>query len=470
MDRVTSKQLFESNRRVTRYQVNAIKNTFPFLELPPELRNMVYTFTIDVTTLNRFFDIDYEKVMTFKKKTKSPRKQRTCNKSTPSIFLVNKQIFCEASYVLQKQGITFHHGLFEHDLEHVISSSVLCKLSSIEVTDAGHGMTGQWGGTVSWYGYMRLLKQLGQLLSNGEHKLEKLTVDFNSPALVEHMTACHQSGRPRCGFRDTMTQAIADLSAARGIGEVVLRGINGDEAATAKKLMEGAPVLNFLGLPREIRNMVYEHAADWSDISNKLQEGFAQWTNKFEKFPFPPRTTPTVLLINKQISDEAVEVLAKKPLNITFPADDTFNNQNYKIPSVLGLIRRRTLEHVTTIHINMQDWFWIFNLEPRFIDVLVESKNLKHLKFTFEDQKKREFLAFPGQTYPDNSIASKLKILTTIRGLETASFEGDLPLTYTTPLAAIMTSARKVLLQDLPKPMGVTSEGQVVEVDDVDRS
>ncbi|CAK1362291.1 unnamed protein product [Cercospora beticola] len=467
MDRVTSKQLFESRRRVTRFQVNVIKKTFPFLLLPPELRNMVYAFAIDLTTLNQFFDKDLEKAVCVKK-TKSPRKQRASLKSTPPIFLVCKQISNEASWVLQKQGVTFQHGLLGHRLEDVISPNVIRKLSSIEITDAGHGTTDHWGRTVSWFGYINLLKQLGELLSTGEHKLKKLTVELNAPGLVEHMTICHESGRFKCGFRDTMTKALATLSKARGIGEVILRGLNVDEAARAKELMEG-PACKFFSLPREIRDMIYEHSLDWSDVSNKLADGLADWPDRTATFPFPLRTTPTVLVVNRQMHEEAAEVLAKKPLNITFPADKTFDDQDCKIPSVLGLIPRRTLERVTTIHINMQGWFWVFNFEPRFIRALANSQALKHLKITFNDHKKPDFLGFPGQVYPDNVLASKLKALTEVRGLETVTFEGDLPVVYKIPLVTIMTSGPEVPLHDLPRPMGINSEGHVLDVDDLER-
>lgn len=321
---------------------------------------------------------------------------------------------------------------------------------------------------MSWFGYINLLKQLGELLSTGEHKLKKLTVELNAPGLVEHMTVCHESGRFKCGFRDTMTKALATLSKARGISEVVLRGLNVDEAARAKKLME-APTPKFFSLPRQVRDMIYEHSLDWSDVSNKLADGLADWPDRTATFPFPLRTTPTVLVVNKQMHEEAAEVLAKKPLNITFPADKTFDDQDCKIPSVLGLIPRRTLERVTTIHINMQGWFWVFNFEPRFIRALTNSQALKHLKITFNDHKKPDFLGSAGQVYPDNVLASKLKALTEIRGLETVTFEGDLPVVYTIPLVTIMTSGPEVSLHDLPRPMGVNSEGHVLDVDDLER-
>lgn len=56
----------------------------------------------------------------------------------------------------------------------------------------------------------------------------------------------------------------------------------------------------FLDLPAELRNYVYHWAADWNDALH-VPIG-------------TPRTTPTVLLINRQIHLEATAIIYKKPL------------------------------------------------------------------------------------------------------------------------------------------------------------
>jgi len=55
----------------------------------------------------------------------------------------------------------------------------------------------------------------------------------------------------------------------------------------------------FLDLPAELRNLIYDYAANWNDHRHNLDK---------------PVSTPTVLLINRQISKEARAVLDKKAL------------------------------------------------------------------------------------------------------------------------------------------------------------
>jgi len=77
---------------------------------------------------------------------------------------------------------------------------------------------------------------------------------------------------------------------------------------------------DFMGLPREVRDVVYSHAADWKSTSR----------NRSLETP-----TPTILLLNKQIHKEAREALRKLPLTLTtndiLPqiSTETFLNMRY---------------------------------------------------------------------------------------------------------------------------------------------
>lgn len=104
-DRQTSTDLFANKRRVTRGQVKKVKNTFPFLLLPAELRNLVYTFAGNVSTLNDYFEAAYAKLPCNDDSSALMRRPPpVVRKTTPTVFLINKQIFQEVSYLLQKQG------------------------------------------------------------------------------------------------------------------------------------------------------------------------------------------------------------------------------------------------------------------------------------------------------------------------------------------------------------------------------
>ncbi|KAE9984543.1 hypothetical protein EG328_008571 [Venturia inaequalis] len=75
----------------------------------------------------------------------------------------------------------------------------------------------------------------------------------------------------------------------------------------------------FLRLPRELRDMIIEYTIGYDGIDpirkfdNKLQE----WMTDLDEVFF--RSTPTILLINQQIHEEAQEILRKKTLRISHP-------------------------------------------------------------------------------------------------------------------------------------------------------
>lgn len=100
-DHKTSQDLLSSGRRVTRQQVRLIKQCFPFLRLPAELRVVVYSFSSDFEKLNEFFD------KAFARLSANPSSRSLLfapHKRTPNVYLINKQIFREASHLLQRQG------------------------------------------------------------------------------------------------------------------------------------------------------------------------------------------------------------------------------------------------------------------------------------------------------------------------------------------------------------------------------
>lgn len=461
MDRKTSQDLLSNGRRVTRHQVRLIKQCFPFLCLPAELRIVVYSFSSDFEKLNEFFDKSFARLSANPTSLLSPLAP---HKRTPNVYLINKQIFREASHLLHKQGVSFHHGLLRHKLSDVISPAILRQVSFLEITDVGHPMIKAKTMVSSWAGYMKLLRQLGKLLSTGPHNLKKLSIRLDDPRLVEHMTQCHDTPH-KCGFRDQMSEALAALGKARGIDEVTLHGLNVHEAAKLKRLLQ-RPMIPFLSLPLELRQMVYKHTGDWSDSSIILGRAVVQWTDQGmpKRFPFPGRTTPTVLLINKQISAEALDILQKKPLNIVYPQAE-FTKDTH-IPSIVAFLSRKSIQHAHTITIDMQCWQWSADLEHRIIGFLATSKKLQHFTLKFRDVLKKAFQASNKPSYPDLRVATSLKVLRSVRGLKTVKFEGDLPDVFTTPLVQIMTSPPSVQLQDLPKLKALLPGGGTEDIDE----
>ncbi|CAK3801485.1 Hypothetical predicted protein [Lecanosticta acicola] len=455
MDRATSYDLMATGRRVTRLQVRKLLRTFAFLELPPELRNMIYELALgDPARIKTIFNRYYASLV--RETVKAP----LLRKKAPTILLLNKQIYDEAVGILQTRSIIFNHGLLRiPSVKLVISPHLLCQVASLEINDKGHRIIKTGIIQDSWYGYMTLLQQLGKILSAG-HKLKSLTIDFGDKRLEEHMTACYHASYD-CSFRDGMRGSANAFWDVRGIEKVVIKGLNATHAAQLKARMESTPT-GFMNLPREIRDMIYEDALDWSDVTTALVRSMANWANKEKPFPYPRRTTPTVLLINRQIASEARQVLVKKPLHISFPGDHSITQEKH-IPNILHFISPATLQQVRALHLDFESWEWIFNINRRFVGALAASAKLETFRLSYRDSLKGSFLALPNQRYPDTKLNAYLKQLAQLRGLKTVVFEGDLPVCYTDALTAIMTSTPRAG-EVLPALMAIRGDGSMVGV------
>jgi hypothetical protein len=91
-----------------------------------------------------------------------------------------------------------------------------------------------------------------------------------------------------------------------------------------------SPKSPFLALPLEIRNEIYDYALDWPDLSGSsehtqsgkrlhkkgITKAPASW---LVPIPAQQMTTPSILLVNRQLTVEALAVLHNKPLVISKP-------------------------------------------------------------------------------------------------------------------------------------------------------
>ncbi|KAI7510841.1 hypothetical protein KC347_g3937 [Hortaea werneckii] len=480
--------LFDRSRQnLTRAREAKIRNTFPFLRLPAELRNNVYEYCLDTDAAQRILQRYYEALKDTKdtKTVAAPLIYAKC----PVVFRLNRQIYAESSFLVKKRGLTFDHGLMDLlTIKDFVPESLIRTVSSIDIDDSGHPLFKENILAASWMGYITLIEELAGILKSG-HNLKKFSVTLTHQELVPHVTTCWNNTHT-CGFRDSLKRAAAALRSVHNIPEVELVGFPEHLGLELQKRMKSAPT-SFLDLPRELRDLVYDGALDWSDISSKLKNSLDACADKHYDVKYPQRSTPTVLLLNRQITSEALTVLRNKPLVIDCPAEHHLLKER-QVPNVMRFITRPTLQNVRHLVLNLGAWEWIHGLKyflPTFETASTStsetpsgtqassvsdadgntttqltsfSHNLKTMHIVFRDNLKTRFLADTAQHYPDNTLHESLQPLSKIRGLERVVVEGDLPTSYSEPLMATMMSPLGAR-EGLPKLMAVKSNGEVVD-------
>jgi hypothetical protein len=379
---------------------------------------------------------------------------------TPTIFLICRQITAEVLALLPKKSITFHHGLMGAGfVDNVMSENLLRNVSSINIDVKGHRILKSNMFSVSWRGYMDLLADLANILRNG-HRLKNLTIDLRDARLTKrHIDKCIDNDR--CDFRNHLFEVSSHLRRVRGIRNVTIRGIYPCLARELKALMESKPV-HFFDLPQDIRNRIYELSADYSDISTHLARAMSGWQKHAHStwVSYPRTTTPSVLLINRQICREAHPIICNKALDLVCPSSP-YIYETKQIPDLLRFVSAKTLQNIKHLSIRLETWEWIHAV-TRILYVLKQKHSLKSFTFVFHDELKNSFSSYPQNSYPDNSLAEALMDLCEVRGVDKVTFEGDLPEVFTAPMAKIMESARGE--KNLPRPMSVRGDGGVVEM------
>lgn len=306
---------------------------------------------------------------------------------------------------------------------------------------------------------MDIIVQLSNILSSG-HRLKNFTINLDDQGLALHTEGCWDSNN-KCDFRDHIKEAFDHLRKIRNVPCVTLTGIPDSFARELKARMESKPKL-FVDLPGEIKNQIYELCADPSDLNAQLMRTMSDWQDRKQPPPYPKRTTPTILLLNKTIYKEAVSIIRRKTLNITFPLDQSMQTLA-EIPNMLGFISGKTLSHFEHVSIKVESWEWVYSLDHLLL-ALSRKHNLKSFSFYLKDHLKTQFVATLTKKYPDQTLHLCLGNLAKIRGVEKVTIEGDLPEVYSKPMMEIMqTSANST--DTLPTIQAVRGNGEVVDAD-----
>lgn len=113
----------------------------------------------------------------------------------------------------------------------------------------------------------------------------------------------------------------------------------------------------FLCLPKELRNIIYAHALAYPsfdrDYHNHTLDGANEDDSTEDLSPRWSRlklTTPTILLLNRQITSEALSVLHNAPLVIDVPPPGRLGNSlHLKCIEITDIISYRTLQAVPNV-------------------------------------------------------------------------------------------------------------------------
>lgn len=334
-------------------------DSFPFLELCGELRNEVYQYCFDLKGIKNYFHRYYWALRLRKRLHKHPILEPETG--TPTILLISKQIMQEALGFLYCESIVFDHGcLIQRNLEKVVCHNLLANISSITITDTGVDFKFEKTERFTWSGFVHLLEDLAKILTKG-HKLTDLTIAVTSRHMRQHLLWCWQNAW-RCSYRDSMKERMNAFRGIHNVRNVRIEGFREEFTKELKKRMESPPV-DFFALNLKTRNRIYDMVLNRStEVNSVLSQCIdyvvkpaSQWK---ERPPVIKHHTPAILLVNKQSSREALEVLAQEPLRIVINRVNLADQRKANldgIPNLVTFVSPLTLRNLRHLELDLDD-------------------------------------------------------------------------------------------------------------------
>lgn len=148
----------------------------------------------------------------------------------------------------------------------------------------------------------------------------------------------------------------------------------------------------FLALPAEIRNQIYDYALDWPDMTKlfaktkeecKAMEHLWSASGRPRLCFFKPRVktviTPTILLLNRQINNEAADFLCPKSLVLKSPPP--YSAQLGRTLDITEFIGKHTLQKAgyVVLEMDLVSHPWLRTVET-LLDVWGQKNSLRSLR------------------------------------------------------------------------------------------
>jgi hypothetical protein len=396
---------------------------FRFLDLPLEIRERTYQYALSLSF--------YDKAHKARLAKRTAAALRQCN-----VLLMNRQTSQEAQSRIASTPITLSYGLeleepvdlmFDHEnpglesVQNFFPPSRLRETKQLTISDAGFREVKRNALTKEhFFGLSRLLRNVAEICREG-HMLQSIYISFRSQLVKEYIDQLATSEDAQVW----MYEVINSLREIRGIGKGrVTLDLEIQHPDTTKQQLIStmeSPHHGLLSLPKHLRQKIYSYALDFNDATKQLRE---------DSMASLTLTTPTMLLLNRQISAEVMPCIREVPLKISAnPSQEFFG---------LGdCISTDTLRHIKHISVHVQRANHLVSIAKELVrswTMGMATSFCPHLvsfELHYHEPGLRRYCLERLEAYPPPDIAEAMELLGKVRMVQEVKITGTLPRCYT---------------------------------------